>query len=122
MDSIALSWQQRRILKEFNKWELVEDELKEYILMEIKESTGRTRVILERILNLILKIDEAQDRQIDEIAKKAILIAHINRISNQILAPYDVSVERYKPRENRQLVLNLPIELGIQTFRRRDVS
>ncbi|AKI96568.1 hypothetical protein IX53_00610 [Kosmotoga pacifica] len=90
--------------------------------MEIKESTGRTRVILERILNLILKIDEAQDRQIDEIAKKAILIAHINRISNQILAPYDVSVERYKPRENRQLVLNLPIELGIQTFRRRDVS
>jgi len=121
MDSIALSWQQRRILNDYNKWEEVEDRLKEYIQMELKDAKGKTRIVLEKILNLILEIDKEQDRQIESILRAALVIGHINRLSNQILMPYDVSTERYKPRQVKQLSLGLPIELGIQLLR-RDVS
>ncbi len=122
MDSIALSWQQKKILTEYNKWEKIEDQLKEYIMTEIKEATGRSRVVLERILNMILAIDKAQDEQIERVLNKALIIAHINRLSNQILMPYDVNTKRYKPRVSKQMAFDFPIEIGIQEFKRRDVS
>jgi hypothetical protein len=87
-------------------------------MKELMSAEGRTRVVLNRILDWILKIDGEQDTQVKEITNIARYIGHINRLSNKILKNFDITIERYKPRKERQMFFNFPIETGIQTFRR----
>ena len=93
-DSIALGTRIRNILREFEELEEWEDRLKEYIGNEIIRAEGYWKMVLERILDIVLKIDNIQDRQIQTVLHDAFTIATINRFSNEVLKPFDIHTER----------------------------
>lgn len=89
LDSIALSYEQQMLLDEHNKQEELEDRLKEYIASYIPTAPPIWKAVLQRILDIILKIDEVQDKQVETILKHSRTITVINRASNGLLKPYD---------------------------------
>lgn len=89
LDSISLSFQQQLLLDQHNEQEEIEDGLKEYIASYIPTAPPIWKAVLQRILDIILKIDEAQDKQIETILKHSRTISLINRVSNGLLKPYD---------------------------------
>ena len=89
LDSISLSSQQQLLLDEHNRQEEPEDKLKEYIASYIPTAPILWKAVLQRILDIILKIDEAQDKHIETILRHSHAITVINRASNGLLKPYD---------------------------------
>ena len=89
MNSIALSYEQQMLLDEHDRQEKLEDRLKEYIASYIPKAPEYWKAVLQRILDSILKIDEAQDKQLSAILKHSRTITVINRASNELLQPFD---------------------------------
>ena len=89
MNSIALSFSQQLLFDEHNKQEELEDRLKEYIASYIPKAPEYWKAVLQRILDTILKIDEAQDKQVITILKHSRTITVINRASNELLKSFD---------------------------------
>lgn len=123
LDSQCLSLDIETILLTFlenhSGCEIWEDKLKEYISLEVSRATGYYKVVLQRILDIICKIDEIQDRQIEIVLQKSRFIRFINKQSNGILMNYDpIRAERYRRKIDRQLHLDLGFQFGIQTFKR----
>ncbi|WP_367357657.1 hypothetical protein [Mesotoga sp.] len=93
-DSIALGTKIGNILREFEELEEWEDRLKEYLGNEIIRAEGYWKGVLQRVLDIVLRIDNIQDRQIETILHDAFTIATINRFSNEVLKPFDIQTER----------------------------
>ena len=93
-DSIALGTRIRNILREYEELEEWEDRLKEYLGNEIIRAEGYWKGVLQRVLDIVLRIDNIQDRQIETILHDAFTIATINRFSNEVLKPFDIQTER----------------------------
>jgi hypothetical protein len=95
-DSIALGTKIRDILRKYDELEGWEDRLKEYLADQIVRNDGYFKAVLQRVLDIILKIDAIQDSQIEAIVRDAFTIATINRFSNEILKPLDIQTPRPK--------------------------
>ena len=95
-DSIALGTKIRNILRKYDELEEWEDRLKKYLADQIARNNGCFKAVLQRVLDIILKIDAIQDSQIEAIVRDAFTIATINRFSNQILKPLDIQTPRPK--------------------------
>lgn len=95
-DSIALGTKIRDILRKYDELEEWEDRLKEYLADQIVRNDGYFKAVLQRVLDIILKIDAIQDSQIAAVVRYAFTIATINRFSNKILKPLDIQSPRPK--------------------------
>ena len=98
IESQANMREQTELLDKFNKWEVIEDELKAWIKRRMEVTSGAHRQDLAYILTKIEEIDKAQDEIILDIYFFSQRTYYINHLSNQLLKPFDVKGP-YKRRE-----------------------
>jgi len=98
MESQANSRNQADLIDRFNRWEMIEDELKEKLKYWMVHSPSPYREIFKNIYETIQKIDEAQDEIISDIYFFAQRTYYINFLSNGLLKRFDVTGP-YKRRE-----------------------
>lgn len=123
LDSQCLSLDIEGILLAFldnrSGCEILEDKLKEYVSTEITKVSGYQKAVLQKIFDVLCKIDEIQDKQIEKVLQKIRFIRFINKQSNGLLMQYDpIRAERYRQKINKQLHLDLGFQFGIQTFKK----
>jgi len=87
MDQIALGTEIRNNLSAYDEMEQWEDRLKEFIADKILIADKYWKYVLQRILDIVEKIDGVQDAQIDRVLTNAHKVIYISRIENQILEP-----------------------------------
>ena len=106
MDSITLSGDIIRLIREFDRYEVEEDKLKDFIrnsLYAVKDP--EMKWILGYIYDTIQKIDRIQDRIIETILSISKRIKAENRRSNGILKEYDIYIDSMREKILRQLDL-----------------
>ena len=89
-ESIASGGQIEILLSKFNRWEEIEDELKEKLRRWMAAASDEYRSKLAEVLKTIEEIDKAQDEIIETIWALALHIERINRKSNELLKPHDI--------------------------------
>jgi len=91
IESQANMREQTELLDKFNKWEVIEDELKAWIKRRMEVTSGEHRQDLAYILTKIEEIDKAQDEIILDIYFFSQRTYYINHLSNGLLKRFDVT-------------------------------